>query len=212
MSGLSELAQAIVDLAEDRVRQLVEAKLDAGVAASDIMADCRAGMTEIGARFDRGECFIPELMFAGSIMRRVVDELGPRLKETRQEHAEGIGVVIGTVKGDIHDIGKDIVVMMLEGTGFRVTDLGVDVPPDKFVEAVAASGARVVGMSVFLTSCCKSIGETVEALKRAGLRDKVGIMIGGAAASDVVADRVGCDYYGETAVDAVYYASKIAAA
>lgn len=206
MAELSDLAQAISDIKEPEVLKLVNDKRVAGIPAQAILAECRAGMTIVGKRFEEGKYFIPELIFAGTIMKQVMNDLLPLLKDEQEETTEAATVVIGTVRDDIHDIGKDIVTMMLQGTGFRVVDLGVNVTPEKFAEATKENGARVVGMSVFLTSCCRFISETVEALKRAGLRDKVSIMIGGAAASDMVAERTGCDAYGETAVDAVNHA------
>ncbi|NQT83660.1 cobalamin B12-binding domain-containing protein [bacterium] len=207
MDEQGDLTQAMSKLREKEVIALVKQKLDEGVAATEIVAQCREGLAEVGRLFDRGEYYIPELMYAGIVMKKVVDYLGPSLKESPAPDAEGATVVVGTVRSDIHDIGKDIVILMLRGSGFRVIDLGVNTPPAKFVEAVNENNATLVGMSVFLTSCCKSIAETVEAIKEAELRDKVSIMIGGAAASDLVSEKTGCDYYGATAVDAVNYAT-----
>jgi len=207
MGEIRDLKQAMSDLKEAEVYALVKEKLDAGVPATEILAYCREGLAELGKRFGQGECYIPELMYGGVIMKKVVDDLSPMLKESQVSDTKAATAVIGTVHRDIHDIGKDIVVLMLRGSGFNVVDLGVDVPPQKFVEAVKESDASVVGMSVFLTTCCKFIAETVDAIKEENLRDKVSIMIGGAAASDMVSERTGCDYYGETAVDAVTHAT-----
>ncbi len=118
--------------------------------------------------------------------------------------------VIGTVEHDVHDIGKDIVVMLLRGAGFQVVDLGVDVPAARFVEAIREHGPSVVGMSLLLTTCFKEIATTVEAIREAGLRDKVAIMVGGAAASQLLSEKAGCDYYGKTAVDGLHYARRVA--
>jgi methylmalonyl-CoA mutase cobalamin-binding domain/chain len=209
MGGQSDLTQVMSDLKEAEVHALIKEKLEAGVPATEILAQCREGLAELGRRFEQGECYIPELMYGGVIMKKVVDDLSPTLKEFQVSDTKAATAVIGTVHRDIHDIGKDIVVLMLRGSGFNVIDLGVDVPPQKFVQAVKESDARMVGMSVFLTTCCKFIVETVEAIKEAGVRDKVSIMIGGAAASDMVSERTGCDFYGETAVDAVTHASAV---
>lgn len=209
MADLRDLKQAMSDLKEDQVYALVKEKLEAGIPATEILAGCREGLAELGKRFENGECYIPELMFGGVIMKKVVGELSPMLEETETPEGKAATIVIGTVHRDIHDIGKDIVVLMLRGSGFNVIDLGVNVSPDKFLEAVKENNASVVGMSVFLTTCCRFIGETVEAFKEANLRDNVSIMIGGAAASDMVSERTGCDFYGETAVDAVAYATKV---
>ena len=213
MTQLSELAQTLVDLQEAEVKRIVKEKLEGGEPAQAILAECRQGMSEVGKRFEEGIYFIPELLFAGSIMKQVMTELTPLLKEAQEaESAKTATVVIGTVRDDIHDIGKDIVTMMLQGTGFDVIDLGVNVAPEKFVETVQERNACIVGMSVFLTSCCRHVADTVEALKNAGLREKVNVMVGGAAASDMVAERTGCDFYGQTAVDATNHALAIARA
>jgi len=199
------IAKAMSALKEDRLKALIKKAVKAKVPAADIVAECRAGLGEVGERFSTGEYFISELMYAGEIMKGVMAELAPLLKKTPKAKATAGAkhIVFGTVAGDIHDIGKDIVVLMLRGAGYEVTDLGVDVKPKQFVDAVKKTKAFLVGMSVFLTTCCKALEETAAALKKAGLRDRVKIMIGGAAASDMVAERTGCDSYGATAVDAV---------
>ncbi len=212
MDKEGDLAQAMANLKEADVHALVKQKLAADVPATEILAQCREGLAEVGRRFEVGECYIPELMYAGVVMKEVVEGLEPMLEGSPTSEGEAGTVVVGTVRSDIHDIGKDIVVLMLRGSGFRVIDLGVNVPPEKFVEAIKEDNAAVVGMSVFLTSCCKFITETVEAIRNAGLREKVSVMIGGAAASDMVSERTGCDYYGETAVDAVGHASQVTGA
>jgi len=139
-------------------------------------------------------------------------QLAPLLKKATKAKAKAGAkqIVMATVRGDIHDIGKDIVVLMLRGAGYEVTDLGVDVKPEEIVAAVKKSKAFMVGLSVFLTTCCKALEDTAVALKKAGLREGVKIMIGGAAASDLVAQRTGCDSYGATAVDAVALANAAA--
>lgn len=212
MDKEGDLAQAMANLKEAEVHALVKQKLAGDVPATEILAQCREGLAEVGRRFEVGECYIPELMYAGIVMKKVVEGLEPMLEKSPDSEGEAGTVVIGTVRSDIHDIGKDIVVLMLRGSGFRVIDLGVNVPPEKFVEAIKEGNAAVIGMSVFLTSCCKFITETVEAIRKAGLREKVSVMIGGAAASDMVSERTGCDYYGETAVDAVSHATTVAKA
>jgi len=203
MAEQGELTKALSALKEDAIKAIIKKKLRARVPATEILAECQAGLAEVGARFNKGEYFISELMYAGEIMKDVMRELEPRLKGRRVPKGKGGQVVIGTVRGDIHDIGKDIVVLMLRGAGYEVADLGVDVAPAKFVKAVKDHDAFLVGMSVFLTTCCKAVEETAAALKKAGLRDQVKIVIGGAAASDMVAQRTGCDAFGATAVDAV---------
>jgi len=176
----------------------------------EIVAQCNAGMTELGERFARGECFIPELMFGGMIMKSVMADLEVTAD---QQHAAGTSgkAVMGSVQHDVHDIGKDIVVMMLRGVGFEVVDLGVDVAPEKFVGAIREHRPDVVGMSVLLTTCFKSVVATVDAIKEAGLRDDVSLMVGGAAASQLLCENAGCDFYGKTAVDGVTFAGRAAA-
>ncbi len=138
-----------------------------------------------------------------------MSELAPRLTPQKATEARAKAVV-GTVLHDVHDIGKDIVVMMLRGAGFDVVDLGVDVAPEKFVEAIRRHQPAVVGMSLLLTTCFKSVAGTVQAIRDAGLRDKLSIMVGGAAASELLAQNAGCDFYGKTAVDGLKHACRVA--
>lgn len=208
MTLTSALAQAVADCQEDNVKALLQEKLAAGVPADEIVAECNQGMTELGNRFNREECFLPDLMFGGMIMKGVMAQLAPKLEGGPVAKAVGTAV-IGTVQYDVHDIGKDILVMMLRGSRFNVVDLGVDVPPAKFVEAVREHQPAVLGMSLLLTTCFKSVSATVDAIKAAGLRQGLSIMVGGAAASELLCANVGCDYYGKTAVDGMKYACRV---
>lgn len=209
MTQHDDLANAIAFCEEAKAMELLRAKLAGGVSPHDLLGECNRGMIELGNRFGREECFLPDLMFGGMIMKNVMEELGPRLGVAEAVEARATAV-IGTVQHDVHDIGKDIVVMMLHGAGFEVIDLGVDVPPKKFVEAVSQYKPAVVGMSLLLTTCFKSVVATVQALRDAGLREKLSIMVGGAAASDLLSKNAGCDYYGKTAVDGLKYACRVA--
>jgi 5-methyltetrahydrofolate--homocysteine methyltransferase len=209
MSELCPLAEAIAQCEEERVNQLVDEKLTGGVPANDILMECNQGMIELGQRFSREECFLPDLMFGGMIMKGITAKLSPHLTATEATQARAKAVV-GTVQYDVHDIGKDIVVMMLRGAGFEVIDLGVDVPPEKFVAAIREHQPAVVGMSLLLTTCFRSVAATVEAIRSAGLREGLSIMVGGAAASDLLSQNAGCDYYGRTAVDGLKYACQVA--
>ncbi len=194
------LAYAMADLDEDKVQDLVKAGLAAGTSPSQLLDECREGMTLIGKRFETGEYFLSDLIMAGEIFKTAAAEL------TAQGGSAGPSkgkVVLGTVKGDIHDIGKDIVVTMLKGANYDVTDLGVDVPPAQFVEAVKSTGATVVGMSGLLTISFDPMKETVAALKAAGLRDSVRVMIGGGPVSEQVREYVGADALGVDAQAAV---------
>jgi len=209
MTELTPLAQALCSLKEDETLSLIAQMKGAGASAMDILSQCHQGMTELGRRFDQGDCFIPELILAGKIMDKVVSDLEPLLKDAPRPESAGC-VVMGTVQNDIHNIGKDIVVMMLRGSGYDVIDLGINVSPEKFVQAAQENKAMLVGMSVLLTTCYKSVAKTVEAFKAAGLREKISIMLGGAAASDRLSGMTGCDYYGRTPVDAVNHAAAVA--
>ena len=206
MTQESELSRALTECRQDEVKALVREQIDSGIPAAEIVAQCNRGMIELGDRFGRGECFLPELMVSGMIMKGVMADLEPLLDASEPTDDAG-KVVMGSVQYDVHDIGKDIVVMMLRGVGFDVVDLGVDVPPEKFVAAVREHQPQTVGLSILLTTCFKSVAATVAAIKSAGLRDQVSIMVGGAAASDLLSENAGCDFYGKSAVDALRHAT-----
>ncbi len=208
MDQSTSLFDAVSRAREDEVMALVGQQLSAGIPAADILAECNRGMVELGNRFADGDCYLPDLMFAGMIMKSVMFELGPRLTQAAAVRSRGT-VVMGSVQHDVHDIGKDIVITMLRGVGFEVVDLGVDVPAARFVQAIAEHKPQVVGMSVLLTTCFKSVIATVEAIRRAGQRQNVAIMVGGAAASDLLSENAGCDFYGRSAVDGVKFADSV---
>ena len=195
-----ELIDAIIDMREDDALKITNELLDSGASPLDILNACKAAMDVIGKRFETGEAFIPELILAGEMMTAVSDIIKPRMAE--EATSEKLGkIVFGTVEGDIHDIAKDIVVFMLDLNGFDVTDLGVDVPPAKFVETVKETGATIVGLSGFLTLAYDPMKETVAALKEAGLDVKV--MIGGGQIDEQIREYTGADAYGRDAMSAV---------
>ncbi|MCB8926018.1 MAG: cobalamin B12-binding domain-containing protein [Ardenticatenaceae bacterium] len=195
-----ELIDAITDMREDDALKITNELLDSGASPLDILNACKAAMDVIGKRFETGEAFIPELILAGEMMTAVSDIIKPRMAE--EATSEKLGkIVFGTVEGDIHDIAKDIVVFMLDLNGFDVTDLGVDVPPAKFVETVKETGATIVGLSGFLTLAYDPMKETVAALKEAGLDVKV--MIGGGQIDEQIREYTGADAYGRDAMSAV---------
>ncbi|MDP2931382.1 MAG: cobalamin-dependent protein, partial [Chloroflexota bacterium] len=167
MTELTELAQALAELNKDRVNQLVEAKLKDGRAPLDIVSELNAGMTEVGERFTAGEYFLSELIYSSHIMKGVMEKLEPLLKDAGTGKSAG-KVVIGTVKGDIHDIGKNIVIALLKGTGFEVVDVGVDVLAETFVAKVRETGARVLGLSAMLNSTLPEMKKVVDAIAAAG--------------------------------------------
>ena len=202
-----KLAKLLSDLKEPEALAYVDEALGKGTAAEELLEDTKEGMNIVGERFAKGEYFIPDLVFSGEILKGVVAKLEPKLKAGAGKEAKRLGkVVIGTVAGDIHDIGKDLVVFMLDVNGFEVTDLGIDVPVQKFVDAVKETGSTVVGLSGFLTLAFDSMKETVDAIAKAGLRDKVKIMIGGGQMDDQVKKYTGADAYGRDAMAAVQLA------
>ncbi len=200
------LAQAFSDLEEDEALKLVKERLDAGDDPLAIIAACRLGMAEVGSRYEANEYYVSDLIMAGEVFKQAMAVIGTKF-QTDSGPKRG-SVVIGTVKGDIHDIGKDIVVSLLQANDFDVIDLGVDVPPANFVEAVKESGAAVVGLSGLLTISFDSMKETVEALASAGLRDKVKVMIGGGPVTEQVCTLVGADELGSDAQAAVALCSQ----
>lgn len=201
-----KLVNAITDIREDDALKITNELLDAGTSPLDILDACRQAMDVIGKRFETGEAFIPELMLAGEMMTAITEILKPRMAE--ETSAEKLGkIVMGTVQGDIHDIAKDIVCFMLDLNGFQVTDLGVDVPPAKFVETVKETGAKIVGLSGFLTLAYDPMKETVAAFKAADLSD-VKIMIGGGQVDEKIRRYTGADAYGKDAMAAVALAKE----
>lgn len=200
-----ELVQLLSDLKEPEALAFVEKALEQGTDPMDLLGQTKEAMNIVGQRFANSEYFIPDLVFSGVILKRIVGMLEPHLKKGSE--AERLGtVVIGTVAGDIHDIGKDLVVFMLDVNGFEVLDLGIDVPVEKFVDTIKETGTEVVGLSGFLTLAFQSMKDTVDAIKEAGLRDKVKIMIGGGQIDEQVRSFTGADAYGKDAVEAVQLA------
>jgi len=209
MSDEIALKEALAVCNEPVVMEIVQKKLDSGVAAEAIVAMCNEGMIMLGERFDCGEAFIPDLMIGGMIMKKVMTKLSPLLTVNAEEEAGKKTLVIGTVQHDVHDIGKDITAMVFRSSGFNVVDLGVDVSAEKFINAINEHKPDVLGMSLLLTTCYKSVTETINAIKAAGLRDRVKICVGGAAASELMAERAGIDFYAKTAVDGLRWAREI---
>jgi 5-methyltetrahydrofolate--homocysteine methyltransferase len=196
-----ELIQAITDMREEDALNITKQMLENGADPITILDDCREAMGIIGQRFESGECFISELILAGEMLSQISAIIKPKMQQNGERKKIG-KVVLGTVEGDIHDIAKDIVGFMLDVNGFEVTDLGVDVPPAKFVEAVKQTGAKVVGLSGFLTLAFDPMKFTVQALKDAGLSD-VKVMIGGGQIDENIRQYTGADAYGKDAMAAV---------
>ncbi|HEX9116367.1 MAG TPA: cobalamin-dependent protein [Anaerolineae bacterium] len=198
-----QLVNAIADMDEEGALALTKEQLAAGTAPTAILDDCRAAMEIVGKRFEQGEYFIPELILAGEMLKGVSAEVKPYLTGSQSEAKKLGKVVIGTVKGDIHDIGKDIVVFMLDVNGFEVYDLGIDVPAQTFVDKIAEVKPQVVALSGFLTLSFDSMKETVAAIARAGQRQGVKIMVGGGTVDQQVCTYAGADAYGLDAMAAV---------
>ncbi|MBU4301901.1 MAG: corrinoid protein [Actinobacteria bacterium] len=198
---LETVKKAIVDLELEDIEKIVSSALDAGEEPQAVLDAMCAGMGSVGELFDQGEYFLVDLVLAGEVMKEGLKVLEPLLE------AESMGqkgtVVLFTVKGDVHDIGKNLVGTMLSTSGFKVVDLGVDVPKEKVVDAVREHSAQAIGMSVLLTSMVDSISDVVSALSAAGLRDGVKIAIGGACTTQQLADKMGVDALGRDAVEAV---------
>jgi len=202
-----DFVDLLADLQEEEVIKLTKQRLEAGEEALAILDDSRKAMEVVGDRFAEGKYFIPELVYSGELLTQITELVKPYL--TRSAESKRLGkVVIGTVAGDIHDIGLNIVGFMLDVHGFEVYNLGVDVSPQKFVEKMKETSAPVLGLSGFLTLAFNSMKETVEALEAAGLRDKMKIMIGGGQMDDEVKKFAKADAYGKDAMEAVSLAKK----
>ncbi|MFW6102073.1 MAG: cobalamin B12-binding domain-containing protein [Chloroflexota bacterium] len=202
-----DLVNTLADLKEQEALKIIKDRLDAGEDPLKIMEDARKGMEIVGKRFASSEYFIPDLVYSGEILKAATELVKPKLSKAAESKKLG-KIVFGTVAGDIHDIGKDIVVFMLDVNGFEVYDLGVDVPTQKFVEKIKETGAPIVGLSGFLTLAFDSMKETVDAIKAAGLRDKVNVMIGGGQITEEVRKYTGADAYGKDAMAGVSLARK----
>jgi 5-methyltetrahydrofolate--homocysteine methyltransferase len=202
-----ELVNAIADMEEEKALELVREMVSSGTEPLAIVEAAREAMTVVGQRYQEGSYFLPELMLAGEMLKQITDIIKPELAKLPEVKRHG-KVLIGTVQGDIHDIGKDIVSFMLDVNGFEVLDLGVDVSPQKFVEAIKDFEPQVVGLSGFLTLAFEVMKETVEAIKEAGLRDKVKIMIGGGQVNQEVKEYAGADAYGTDAMAGVSLAKE----
>ena len=202
MVDLSELSKSVVEGDTARTANLAKANLNAGVSAKEILEKgLIPGIKAVGELYTKGEYFLPELLMSGEAMKAALEALRPILSRAGIPPAGKY--LIGTVQGDVHNIGKNIVVMMLEGNGWEVTDLDVDVSPEEFCSAVEKNDFQILGMSALLTATMLGFAETINALKAAGLRNKVKIMVGGAPVTQAFADEIGADGYAPDAAQAV---------
>ena len=199
---LAKMAESLIAGKVDEVTDLTKQALDANVSSKDILEKgLLAGMEVVGKRFKANDMFIPEVLRCAKCMHGAMAILRPLLAETGVETAGTF--VIGTVKGDLHDIGKNLVGMMFEGAGFKVVDLGIDLEPQEFIDALKEHKATLLGMSALLTTTMPKMGETINAIKEAGIRDQIKIMIGGAPVTAEYAKEVGADAYASNAASAV---------
>ncbi|MCC7446619.1 MAG: corrinoid protein [Anaerolineae bacterium] len=202
MTTVESVRKGVIDGSVKTVQKTVQEALDAGTSAKDVLTDgLIAAMAEVGSCYESGEFFVPDMLLAARAMKAGLEILKPRLVNS---DVKPIGkVAVGTVTGDLHDIGKNLVAMMLEGAGFEIVDLGVDVAAEKYVAAVRG-GAQIVAISALLTTTMPNMKGVVEALKAAGLRDKVTIVVGGAPITQGYADAIGADGYAPDASNAVH--------
>ncbi len=208
---LQDIFDSIVDGEETVLPGQVQAALDAGLAPAVILNEgMMPAMAEVGRLFELEEYFVPEMLVAARAMQAGVDVLRPLL--AKSDARPVARVLIGTVRGDVHDIGKNLVIMMLEGSGFEVRDIGIDAPPERFIAAIEEFKPQIVGMSALLTTTMPNIKVTIDALQQAGLRDKVKIMVGGAPLTPEFAKLAGADGYAADASRAVTLARSLIAA
>ena len=211
MDALFEkIAERLIVGKIDEVKELSQQALDQGTSPRDIIdKGLLAGMDVVGKRFKAGDMFIPEVLLCARCMHGAMDILKPLLSEA---DAAGVGIyVIGTVEGDLHDIGKNLVSMMLQGAGFEVIDLGTNIKPQQFVDAVSEHKPTILGLSALLTTTMPKMEETINALKEAGIRDQVKIMAGGAPVTQAFVDEIGADAYGANAASATEKAKELMA-
>jgi 5-methyltetrahydrofolate--homocysteine methyltransferase len=205
---LEQLSEALIKGQAPVVKELTQKAIDSGLSAEVILNDgLVAGMSVIGERFKRNEVYIPEVLIAARAMNAGMTLVKPLLKQAGVK-ARGV-VCCGTVKGDLHDIGKNLVCMMIEGAGYEVVDLGVNCDPEKFVKGVQEHKADAIGMSALLTTTMTNMKATIDAFKEAGMRDKVKILVGGAPLTQNFADEIGADGYAPDAASAVDLLKKL---
>jgi methylmalonyl-CoA mutase cobalamin-binding domain/chain len=198
---LEKISEAILDLDEPTALRLVEEMITNRVDPVEILEECRRGMLTVGERFERGEMFLSEMIMASEIFKQVTERIKPTLKRISSETTGR--VTLGTVEGDVHDIGKNIFAALLEADGFEVVDIGVDVPPERFLETIKEHKPNIVGMSSLLSSSLEAMRETVDAITSAGLRGRVKIIIGGGRVDKHAAEYIKPDAYSDNAAQGV---------
>ena len=204
---MEDLIKALIEMQEAEAIRIAKELLAKGTDPMKILEACSKAMEGVGSRFEKGEYFLPHLMMAGEMLRQISNMIKPLIKEEKSSKGKS-KYLIGTVKGDIHDIGKNIVTFLLDANGLEVKDIGIDQAPEKFVEGIKEFQPQIVGMSGLLTLAFDSMKETVQAIKDAGLRDKVRIMIGGGQCSEQVKEYAGADAYAPDAIAGVRLAKQ----
>ena len=205
---LLDLRKAIIEGNARKTVELTKAAIKEEISANDILHKALVpGIREIGELFGKGECYLPELIVSGKAMEAAIEQLEPLFG--KGESFDTGRFLIGTVKGDVHDIGKKIVTMMLKGNRWKVTDLGVDISPEQFCKAVREGNYNILGMSALLTTTMPNAASTIRSLEDAGLRNKIKVIVGGAPVTQEFADKIGADAYGKDAWDAVIKAEKL---
>ncbi len=200
---MKTIAESLAGLDDSTLKATLEKAIEEGISVEKIIRDgIGKGMEDVGLRYENGEFFLSELIMAATLMKECMETIKPLLKVEDAKTSAG-KVIIGTVAGDLHDIGKNIVIAMLESAGFQVTDLGVDVSPQKFVDAIKEQKPDIISMSVLLSATVDKIKETIEALEFVGIRDTVKVLVGGRALDNRLAREMGADAYGDDAWDAV---------
>lgn len=196
-----QLRQAMAELDEDKVLTLVEERIKSGGSAMEIVECCRQGVEEVGTKYSDGEYFLSDLVMSKQIFAGIMKIVEPHILASQCDHR--CSIVIGTIEGDIHDLGKDIIIYLLRSYGFKVYDLGINVPPEKFVQAVSETGTSILGISVLLSFCVGSVKKVVELLEESGLRKDVKIIVGGYQASPLVREFSGVDFYAANVAEAL---------
>jgi len=208
MGNKEDLAKAVMDIDEDRAYELVEQLIKEGIDPKDIIEILREGVVVVGEKFNNKEYFLTELVMAGEIFTQAAIILEPHMKKDVIDGSSVESIVVGTVQGDVHDIGKNIFITLLKSAGYNAIDLGVDIPPEKFVEKVKETGAKIVAYSGLLTVALESMNATTEALKGAGLRENVKIIIGGLPVDELWMKEAGADAFTDNAFEGVNIVKK----
>lgn len=208
MGNKEDLAKAVMDLDEESAYELVEQLIKDGVEPNDIIEILRKGVEVVGNKFNKKEYFLTELVMAGEIFTQAAIILEPYMKKDVIDESNVESIVVGTVQGDVHDIGKNIFVTLLKSAGYNVVDLGVDIPPEEFVEKVKETGAKIVAYSGLLTVALESMNTTTEALKAAGLRKNIKIIIGGLPVDELWMKKAGADAFTDNAFEGVNIVKK----